>query len=230
MSTNKSKPVYRLQLCVFDSQRDYPEGQEAKRILAYYPAECSEDEQTAVVGLAEALVTFANNFDQVCLQSSCDQHQIRFGSGGSMFALAERCLLRHAGRAQSLALSYTRKPNIYDTGRPASRHTTQTSGAKKVKMIGCLQVADRHWLTPSAREHDLQSILRQSYRQFVLLHGPLRPLLVRHTVRQVCYATPSCSNIKCVSCRSLIRKQPKQACKAQYMGQLQGFCTQKAVI
>lgn len=68
MSTNKSKPVYRVQLCVFDSQRDYPEGEEAKRILAYYPAECSVDEQTAVVGLAEALATFASNFDQVCLQ------------------------------------------------------------------------------------------------------------------------------------------------------------------
>ena len=67
MSPSKSEGSYRLQLCVFDSKRDYPEGQEAKRILAYYPEACSVDDQTAVVGLAEALVTFATNFDQVNL-------------------------------------------------------------------------------------------------------------------------------------------------------------------
>ena len=70
MSPKQELPRYRLQLCVFDSQRDYPEGQEAQRILAYYPKDCPVDEQTAVVGLAEALVTFANNFDQASALSA----------------------------------------------------------------------------------------------------------------------------------------------------------------
>lgn len=68
MSGKKERQTYPLQLCVFDSQRDYPEGEEAQRILAYYPTDCSIDEQTAVIGLAEALATFSNNFDEVLVR------------------------------------------------------------------------------------------------------------------------------------------------------------------
>ena len=69
------KPV---QLCVFDTERDYPEGEEAQRILAYYPPDaCSVDDQTSVIGFAQALLTFNANFEEVgrfelafwCLQS-----------------------------------------------------------------------------------------------------------------------------------------------------------------
>ena len=54
-----------LQLCAFDVERDYPEGEEARQILAYYPEECSIDQQTSVVGLTQALLTFVGNFDEV---------------------------------------------------------------------------------------------------------------------------------------------------------------------
>ena len=54
-----------LQLCAFDVARDYPEGEEARQILAYHPEECSVDHQTSVVGLAQALLTFVGNFAEV---------------------------------------------------------------------------------------------------------------------------------------------------------------------
>lgn len=51
-----------VQLCVFDVEHDYPEGEEAQQILAYHPEACSADGQTSVVGLAQALLTFSSNF------------------------------------------------------------------------------------------------------------------------------------------------------------------------
>ena len=54
-----------LQLCVFDTQRDYPEGEEAHQILAYHPEACPVTDQTSVIGLAQALSTFAGNFAKV---------------------------------------------------------------------------------------------------------------------------------------------------------------------
>lgn len=54
-----------IQLCVFDTEHDYPEGEEAQQILAYYPSEaCSVSDQTSVVGLAQALLTFNANFEE----------------------------------------------------------------------------------------------------------------------------------------------------------------------
>lgn len=53
-----------VQLCVYDTERDYPEGEEAQQILAYHPEDCSIDDQTAVVGLAQALLTFIGNFEE----------------------------------------------------------------------------------------------------------------------------------------------------------------------
>ena len=61
MSTEHPKPV---QLCIFDTERDYPEGEEAQQILAYHPKSCSATDQTSVVGLAQALITFSANFDE----------------------------------------------------------------------------------------------------------------------------------------------------------------------
>ena len=54
-----------LQLCVFDTERDYAEGEEARQILAYHPETCSITDQTSVVGLAQALLTFCRNFEEV---------------------------------------------------------------------------------------------------------------------------------------------------------------------
>ena len=65
MSTTKEQqPAQPVQLCAFDTERDYPEGEEARQILAYHPEGCSIDDQTSVVGLAQALLTFAGNFDE----------------------------------------------------------------------------------------------------------------------------------------------------------------------
>ena len=54
-----------LQLCVFDTERDYPEGEEARQILAYHPETCSVTDQTSVIGLAQALLTFCQTFEEV---------------------------------------------------------------------------------------------------------------------------------------------------------------------
>lgn len=57
-----------IQLCVYDTERDYPEGEEAQQILAYHPEACSISDQIAVVGLAQALLTFNTNFEEASLQ------------------------------------------------------------------------------------------------------------------------------------------------------------------
>ena len=41
-----------VQLCVFDTKRDYPEGEEGQQIVAYHPEASSISDQTAVMGLA----------------------------------------------------------------------------------------------------------------------------------------------------------------------------------
>lgn len=63
-ATKEMQTLHPVQLCVFDTERDYPEGEEARQILAYHPEDCSIDDQTSVVGLAQALLTFTGNFDE----------------------------------------------------------------------------------------------------------------------------------------------------------------------
>lgn len=66
----REQPPKPVQLCVFDTEHDYPEGEEAQRILAYYPPDaCSVDDQTSVIGLAQALLTFNANFEGVRCRS-----------------------------------------------------------------------------------------------------------------------------------------------------------------
>ena len=60
----KEQQTRPLQLCVYDTERDYPEGEEAQQILAYYPEACSVTDQTSVIGLAQALLTFTANFEE----------------------------------------------------------------------------------------------------------------------------------------------------------------------
>ena len=70
MSVTKEPLATRpIQLCAFDTSRDYPEGEEARQILAYHPADCCVDDQISVVGLAQALLTFTGNFDEACTRS-----------------------------------------------------------------------------------------------------------------------------------------------------------------
>lgn len=56
-----------LQLCVYDSRRGKAEGDEADKILAYYPPDVSTNEQASTVGLAQAVSAFAAIFSQVQL-------------------------------------------------------------------------------------------------------------------------------------------------------------------
>ena len=60
----KEQQTRPVQLCVYDTERDYPEGEEAQQILAYYPEACSITDQTSVVGFAQALLTFTANFEE----------------------------------------------------------------------------------------------------------------------------------------------------------------------
>ena len=64
----KEYQVRPVQLCVFDTERDYPEGEEAQQILAYHPEACSITDQTSIVGLAQALLTFNANFEEARIQ------------------------------------------------------------------------------------------------------------------------------------------------------------------
>ena len=54
-----------VQLCVFDTRRGRAEGQEADKVLAYYPADVPADEQANVVGLVQAVSAFSAIFSQV---------------------------------------------------------------------------------------------------------------------------------------------------------------------
>lgn len=54
-----------LQLSVFDVRRGRTEGQEADKVLGFYPASVDTDEQASVVGLVQAMSAFSSIFDQV---------------------------------------------------------------------------------------------------------------------------------------------------------------------
>lgn len=80
-ATKEMQTLHPVQLCVFDAERDYPEGEEARQILAYHPEDCSTDIQTSVVGLAQALLTFTGNFDEARVHGidscgSCKERRI----------------------------------------------------------------------------------------------------------------------------------------------------------
>ena len=80
-ATKEMQTLHPVQLCVFDAERDYPEGEEARQILAYHPEGCSVDDQTTVVGLAQALLTFIGNFDEagvhdVASCGSCKERRV----------------------------------------------------------------------------------------------------------------------------------------------------------
>lgn len=104
-ATKDMQTLHPLQLCVFDTERDYPEGEEARQILAYHPEDCSIDDQTSVVGLAQALLTFTGNFDEasahaVATCGSCNERRVYAACH------AAGCRLRqHAGRAKHMGIS-----------------------------------------------------------------------------------------------------------------------------
>lgn len=53
-------------LCqVFDLRRGQREGDEADKILGFYPTHLDTNAQTGVVGFAEAANTFFSNFSEV---------------------------------------------------------------------------------------------------------------------------------------------------------------------
>lgn len=53
-----------FQLCLYDDRLGLREGEEAEKILAFYPSETSLNEQTAIVGLVQAMSTFTSVFSK----------------------------------------------------------------------------------------------------------------------------------------------------------------------
>jgi len=56
-----------LHIFLFDDRRGDKEGQEADKVLGYYPASTPVDQQTSNVGLAQAILTFNSTFEPVSL-------------------------------------------------------------------------------------------------------------------------------------------------------------------
>lgn len=56
-----------LQLCIFDDRRGDREGQEADKVLGYYPNSVTVNAQTSLVGLAQAFLSFTSTFEPVSL-------------------------------------------------------------------------------------------------------------------------------------------------------------------
>lgn len=70
MSTSSRKererpPPPPLQLCILDTRRGQQEGQEAKKVLAFFPKLTAIDDSTSVVGLFLATNAFCSIFSQV---------------------------------------------------------------------------------------------------------------------------------------------------------------------
>lgn len=55
-----------LQLCILDTRRGQQEGQEAEKVLAFYPKATPADDKASVVGLFLATNAFCSIFSQVC--------------------------------------------------------------------------------------------------------------------------------------------------------------------
>ena len=49
-------------ISVFDSQRGHKEGEEYEKVLGFYPTSAALSIRTAIVGLAQAITTFASSF------------------------------------------------------------------------------------------------------------------------------------------------------------------------
>ncbi|GAQ90869.1 hypothetical protein KFL_006950040 [Klebsormidium nitens] len=66
-----------LRMYVFDLRRGRQEGQEAEKILFFYPREVSLDQQKLMVGLSEGLLTFTKLFspDQPCEALYTEKHR-----------------------------------------------------------------------------------------------------------------------------------------------------------
>ena len=69
MSTQSNRNSRPLKLCIFDDRRGQTEGEEADKILAFYPSSTPNDARTAAVGFTQALLAFTSVFDKV--GSSC---------------------------------------------------------------------------------------------------------------------------------------------------------------
>lgn len=61
-----------LQLCIFDDRRGEKEGQEADKILGFYPSNTPPDSQAALVGLTQAALAFTSTFQPVSFARRMD--------------------------------------------------------------------------------------------------------------------------------------------------------------
>ena len=62
---HQEKTVPPLQICLFDVRRGKVEGQEADRVLGFYPSSTDASDQASIVGLVLAMSAFSSIFDQV---------------------------------------------------------------------------------------------------------------------------------------------------------------------
>ena len=60
-----------VQLLIFDSRRGNREGEEMRKILAFYPADTPVVEQITLAGLLQGLLLFSANFSQVSWKLGC---------------------------------------------------------------------------------------------------------------------------------------------------------------
>lgn len=75
MSTSGRKererpPPSPLQLCLLDTRRGQQEGQEADKVLGFYPDATAADDRASVVGLFLATNAFCSIFSQVFFLAS----------------------------------------------------------------------------------------------------------------------------------------------------------------
>ena len=71
-----------LQLCVLDTRRGQQEGQEADKVLAFYPETVPADDRAAVVGLFLATNAFCSIFSQVQFRFPWHAHPSSFAPAG----------------------------------------------------------------------------------------------------------------------------------------------------
>lgn len=73
MSLNPSQ--YDIRLAVYDVSRGQREGQEGDKVLAFFPPHATPNEQLSVVGLSQAVTSFADSF-------TSDEDDVSAGAAG----------------------------------------------------------------------------------------------------------------------------------------------------
>jgi hypothetical protein len=119
-----------VQLLVFDSRRGNREGEEIKKVLAFYPANTPTVEQITTAGLLHGLLLFSSNFSQVRLSSLLNlyfigslaffSYESRWLGPGPVSASERWHLPLGLCRTSGRLLRQTRAPGLCTRRSPAS--------------------------------------------------------------------------------------------------------------